>query len=120
MYLVEGGRSHTAELLLGGLCGWAALCAFLLPYETRGRDLQSTHLQPDSGAASGGGRGSGKMGGGRRHDGSGAPEHGGSDGESDGDGEFHGVGVHWASLDSEAELVRAQPHQAEKLPLLPS
>ncbi len=47
VYLVADGRTHAAELLLGSLCCLAGLCALLLPYETRGRDLQALELQPD-------------------------------------------------------------------------
>ncbi|KAL4859828.1 Organic cation/carnitine transporter 7 [Chlorella vulgaris] len=44
VFLVESGRPHDAEALLGSLCACAALCALLLPYETRGCDLQRTKL----------------------------------------------------------------------------
>lgn len=42
--LVEGGRPALAELVLGSVCLVAAGAAFLLPYETRGRHLESPEL----------------------------------------------------------------------------
>ena len=50
VFLVQQHRPAAAELLLGSLCLGAAVGVRMLPYETRGRDLQSTHLQPESAA----------------------------------------------------------------------
>lgn len=44
VYLVEKGRTHAAEGLLGTLTLAAGVAAFALRYETRGRDLQEEHL----------------------------------------------------------------------------
>lgn len=54
--LVASGHTRAAVTLLGGLCSVAALAAFLLPYETRGRDLQATELQLDGSRSLGGAR----------------------------------------------------------------
>ncbi|PSC73678.1 organic cation carnitine transporter 7-like [Micractinium conductrix] len=61
VFLVEGGRSSAAELLLGGLCAAAALCAALLLHDTRDQDL-AADLQPER-CSDGGGGGSGGSGG---------------------------------------------------------
>lgn len=50
VYLVESGHTHAAELLLAMLCAGAAGAALLLPFETRGRDLQAAQLQPEGAA----------------------------------------------------------------------
>ena len=108
VFLVEQGRTHTAELLLGGLCGGAVLCAFLLPYETRGRDLQSLQLQPTACSSDGG-----KEHGGSRRQSSdsadGAPPVDGS-GATGQRSRLHSVGVHPGS-DGEAELVPPHAHE---------
>jgi hypothetical protein len=106
VFLVEQGRTHTAELLLGGLCGGAVLCAFLLPYETRGRDLQSLQLQPI--CSSDGSKGQG----GSRRQSSDSPDGAPADG-SGATGQrsrLHSVGVHPGS-DGEAELVPPHAHE---------
>lgn len=108
VYLVESGRSHSAEALLGGLCGAAALAAFLLPYETRGRDLQSTELQ----AEGGGGKAPAVR-----------PQRGGSSGGADG-GMQHARGRQpWVGEELELEPSHGEEHEAvaasEQRPLLP-
>ncbi|PRW59112.1 organic cation carnitine transporter 7-like isoform A [Chlorella sorokiniana] len=95
VYLVAAGRTHAAELLLGSLCGVAALCALLLPYETRGRDLQALELQPDGSWPSRGQRGS------QRHSSS-----DGGGGGSGGEAQAQGGGGSSRSLQG----VRVQPH----------
>jgi len=122
VYLVESGRTHTAEALLGSLCTIAGLCAFLLPYETRGRDLQSSELQREET----GGHGSGNSGGssGREH---GLQRHSldGLSGGAAGDGAVH---IHMQhTTDGEAEMVPPHEHhyssehgeEGEHGPLLP-
>lgn len=45
VYLIESGRQNVAVGLLGGLCVIAAGAALLLPFETRGRDLQAEIME---------------------------------------------------------------------------
>lgn len=73
--LVASGRTRAAVTLLGSLCGAAALCAFLLPFETRGRDLQASELQLD---------GSRDLGAARQQQPAGGSSDGGGDGSSTG------------------------------------
>ncbi|KAL4425877.1 hypothetical protein ABPG75_009893 [Micractinium tetrahymenae] len=133
VYLVESGHKHAAELLLGTLCAAAAVAALLLPYETRGRDLQSTQLQPESAA---GAERQGRAGNGtlfaaqrstQRDDGcsSGSERQGGSPRNGP---RLQGVQVqpHAADGETEVELEPAQEHHdlpeeaaGEQRPLLP-
>ena len=116
VFLVEQGRTHAAELLLGGLCGGAVLCAFLLPFETRGRDLQSLQLQPTCSSD-----GSKEQAGSRRQSSDsadGSPlAKGGASGQRS---RLQSVGVHPGS-DGEAELVPPHAHaESEEARLLTS
>ena len=111
VFLVEGRRSSAAELLLGGLCAAAALCAALLLHDTRGQDL-AADLQPER-CSDGGGGGSGGSGGSLRsvqvHRGtrSAHPLHGGE------------AQARLSHGGSEAELVPSPRGSAEARPLLP-
>jgi hypothetical protein len=98
VYLVAGGRTHAAEALLGALCGGATACAFFLPFETRGRDLQSAELVPEAACAAGKERASSSSTAGARV------------GLEDGEGH----------LDGELELEPTHEHDDESGPLLPS
>lgn len=122
VYLVAAGRTHAAELLLGSLCGIAALCALLLPYETRGRDLQALELQPEGSWPSRGQRGT------QRHSSSDSGR-GSSEAQqlgSAGSGRsLQGVRVQMHSDDGELEMEPAheaehQHEQQEDRPLLPA
>lgn len=81
VYLVEDGRPHAAEALLGTLCAAAMLCAFLLRVETRGRDLQVAELLPEPAAAA---AAASKERGGRGRGGDGADGHGSEGGRVQG------------------------------------
>lgn len=108
VFLVARIHTHAAELLLGGLCAAAALCAFALPYETRGRDLQAAELQPD-GPSNGTDAGAAP----RRHSSSGGEE------TADSSGCLRGVQVrHPQRISEELELEPALHEGREEAQLL--
>lgn len=124
VYLVESGHKHAAELLLSTLCAAAAGAALMLPYETRGQDLQSVQLQPEGAAAAHeqGRAGSGVPAGAQRS------TQQGEGGSPRGGGRLRSVHVQPYPADGEAEveLEPAQDHcdlpdgsGGEQLPLLP-
>lgn len=120
VYLVAAGRTHAAELLLGSLCGIAALCALLLPYETRGRDLQALELQPEGSWPSRGQRAIHSSSNSRRGSSEAQQLGSGGSGRS-----LHGVRVQMHSDDGELELEPAheaqhEHEQQEDRPLLPA
>lgn len=113
---VAGGHAHAAELLLGGLCGAAALCALLLPYETRGRDLQAVELQPDGSWPSRDAQGARRSS--SSDSGGGGPQVPGSGGSSR---SLQGVRVQPHSDELELEPTHeADERQGEDRPLLPA
>ena len=109
VYLVAGGHSRASELLLGTLCGGAALCVLWLPYETRGRDL-STELQPDGGS---------KAPAAARRQGDSGGSSGGGGGHAAPSGSLRAVQVH-PSEDGDLELEPTHEHgpPGEGQPLL--
>lgn len=125
VYLVAGGRTHTAELLLGSLCGVAALCAMLLPYETRGRDLQALELQPEGSWPSRGSRGGQRRSSSDGGSGGSGREAQAADGGSSSSRSLQAVRVQAHSDDGELELepthdAEQGQEQGEERPLLPA
>lgn len=104
VYLVAGGRTHAAEALLGTLCGAATACAFFLPFETKGRDLQSSELVPDAQPCSA-----------KREHGGGSDSAAGQAGAGLEGGEGH---LGRQATDGELELEPTHEHDDESGPLL--